>query len=102
MSVEITYLISFLFGAVGLVGGVYGMVRSRKSDLRRDASANANVVFELKALQTSLAEFKVEIKTAMESNGKMTLENHGRIIKLEERVNTAFVRIDELKGAVHK
>ena len=102
MSIEVTYLISFLFGFGGFVSVLYNLNRNRKSDLKQDAHTGANVAFELKALQTSLIEFKTEIKAAMDSNNKMTWEHHDKIIKLEERVNTAFVRIDELKGGIYK
>ena len=98
MSIEVTYLISFVFGIAGFASVIYNISRNRKSDLKQDA----NVAFELKALQTSLTEFKIEIKSSMENNNKMTLENHDKLIKLESEVKTAFVRIDELKEAVRK
>ena len=98
MTIEITYLITLLFGAVGCVGGVLSISRNKKHDLQKDAS----ITFELKALQQTLAEIKVEFKSAMESNGKMTLENHDEIIKLKADTKTAFMRIDELREAINK
>ena len=100
MTVEITYLISLVFGAAGFASVVYNLYHNRKKDLRHDVSQSANITFELKALQTSLMEFKTEIRMAMEANNRMTLENHDKIIKLEADVKTAFIRIDEMKEAI--
>ena len=100
MSVEVSYLISFVFGVAGFTSVLFNLSRSRKQELTRDASENAGVAFELKALQNSLMEFKTEIKISMDSNSRMTLENHDKIIKLEADMKTAFLRIDELREAV--
>ena len=97
MSIEISYLISLIFGVSGFIGVWYGLSRNKKHDLEKDASENAGVVYELKALQTSLSDFKAEIRMSIETNGRMTLENHDKLIKLEQEMKTVFVRIDELR-----
>jgi len=96
MSIEVSYLISFLFGTVGLVGSIYGMSRNRKNDIKQNANETTNIAYELKALHTSLTKIEMSI----ESNGKMTLENHDKILKLETKMETVFTRIDELKGGI--
>ena len=98
MSIEVTYLISLVLGFASLAGLVYNTSRSRKQDAKQDAS----IAFELKALQTSLTEFKTEIKMSMESNNKMTLDNHDKGIKHDHEIATAFRRIDELREAVKR
>ena len=100
MSVEMAYLISFVFGIFGLAGTVYGITRNHKHDIKQDTKETASVAYELKALQDSLAEFKAEIRLSMKSNSDMALDNHDKIIKLESEMKTAFIRIDELKAAV--
>jgi len=102
MSIEVTYLISFVFGIAGFVSVIYNLFRSRKNDLKQDTNTNANIAFELKALQTSLTEFKVEIKSSMEQSSKMAQENHDKLTKLELKLETAFIRIDELREMVRK
>ena len=99
MSIEIAYLISFVFGVFGLAGTVYGITRNHKHDIKQDTKENAGVTYALKSLQESLAEFKAEIRLSMKSNGEMALDNHDKIIKLEAEMKTAFIRIDELKAA---
>jgi len=98
MTIEVAYLISFVFGISGFIGVWYGMSRNRKHDSKQDATEQANIAFELKALQKSLMEFKTEMKLSIEANGRMTLENHDKIIKLEADMKTAFIRIDEIRG----
>lgn len=98
MSIEIPYLISLISVISGVVGVWYGISRNRKHDLKQDAS----ITFELKAVQTSLVEFKTEIKLLIDTNGKMTLENHDKIIKLETDMKTAFRRIDELREEIRR
>ena len=100
MKIEIAYLITLVFGAVGFIGGIYGMSRNRKHDLQKDMHETANIAFELKALQNGLAEFKTEIRLTLASNGEMTLDNHDKIIKLEANQKTLFARYDELKEKI--
>ena len=93
MTVEITYIISLVFGIAGFISIIYNLGRNRKLDIKQDA----NIAFELKALQTSLTEFKTEIRMSIESNSKMTMENRERIIKVEESTKQAHKRIDSFE-----
>jgi len=98
MSIEVSYLITLVFGIAGFVSVIYNLANFKKQEAKQDA----NIAFELKALKDSLAEFKVEIKLSIDSNGEMALENHDDIIKLKGDMKTAFIRIDELKEAVRR
>ena len=93
MTVEITYIISLVFGIAGFISIIYNLGRNRKLDIKQDA----NIAFELKALQTSLTEFKTEIRMSIESNSKMTMENRERIIKVEESTKQAHKCIDSFE-----
>jgi hypothetical protein len=93
MTIEISLLIAGLAMAFGIYSGIASRRRDAKKDAEGEAVAMTTVIVKLENIQNELKEIKGEMSIIRIDFRDL----RDKVITLEQSLNSAWKRIDELK-----
>lgn len=94
MTIEVALLISGISLAFGLYQGMSNMKRNKASDDKKEATEMTTVIVKLESIGKDTGEIKNDMKDVKQDVKK----NTEQIIRLDESLKSAWVRINLLEG----
>ena len=91
---ETTAVIALCGTLVGILGGVYGIVRSRRLDSQNDGCRTGTILTELGYIKSGVED----IRTEQREQRKINTELYSRLTAVELSAGEAHKRIDSMEG----
>lgn len=105
MTGDMTISISLIIAICGCAIGIYGFFRNRKSDIKEEVKTDSDIHASLMKLElqtTQIANTTNETRTDIKAMQTKVNELDKEVGIVKRDLETAFIRIDELKGGLAK